>query len=294
MASAADNLWTLCLGTLPAVQPGTVWQSWSLAPEIVLPLAVFALVYGVGWVKSRSSTSEAAMSSGQAAFAAAGILLLVVALVSPLCRLSANLAWTHMVQHLLIVALAPPLVLLGAPERALLLAFGARISPRRLTQEPAPERRRVRQQLAAAFAYGAAIWIWHIPWFYEAALASASIHLVFVASLLVVSLWFWREVISAPAGALGTIGFVLLATLIHTGMLGALLTFSRQVWYSAMTPGALLWGLRPLEDQQLAGLIMWIPMGAIYLIAGLLVLSAHLGDDGQTIKPDATPLARME
>jgi cytochrome c oxidase assembly factor CtaG len=61
-----------------------------------------------------------------------------------------------------------------------------------------------------------------------------------------------------------------------------------------MTPGALLWGLRPLEDQQLAGLIMWIPMGAIYLIAGLLVVSAYLGDDGQTIKPDATPLARME
>jgi cytochrome c oxidase assembly factor CtaG len=149
--------------------------------------------------------------------------------------------------------------------------------------------------LAAAFAYGAAIWIWHITWFYEAALASASIHLVFVASLLFVSFWFWREVISAPAGALGTTGFVLLATLIHTGMLGALLTFSRQVWYPAMTPGALLWGLEPLEDQQLAGLIMWIPMGAIYLIAGLLVVSAHLGDDGQqTIKPHASSIPRME
>jgi cytochrome c oxidase assembly factor CtaG len=277
------------------VRPGHAWQAWSLAPEIVLPLAAFALLYGVGWIKSRSSAAEVPMSGREAAFAAAGILLLAAALISPLCRLSANLAWTHMVQHLLIVALAPPLVLLGAPGRAFLLALGARSSRRHRPPVLPPERRRDGQQLAAALAYGAAIWIWHIPWFYEAALASAAIHLVFAASLLFVSFWFWREVISAPVGALGTTGFVLLATLIHTGMLGALLTFSRQVWYPAMTPGALVWGLQPIEDQQLAGLIMWIPMGAIYLMAGLLVVSAHLRDDGrQTIKPHASPLPRME
>lgn len=284
-AFAAD-LWTLCLGTLPAVHPANIWRAWSLAPEIVLPLVAFAYLYGIGWMKSRR-VPGAPVSALEGGAAAAGILVLAVALISPLCRLSANLAWSHMLQHLAIVALAPPLILLGAPERALRFALRAP-QPQGYTAE-----RRDRQQLTAAFAYGAAIWIWHIPWLYEAALASASMHLLFLTSLLFVSFWFWREVICAPPASVGTTGFILLATLIHTGMLGALLTFSRQVWYPAMTPGALLWGLQPLEDQQLAGLIMWIPMGAIYLFAGLLVVSAHLGDDREQPR-NPPPVLRTE
>lgn len=103
-----------------------------------------------------------------------------------------------------------------------------------------------------------------------------SVHLAFVASLLGASFWFWHLVIRASSQAVGAAALALLATMIHTGMLGALLTFAPRPWYPLMQTGALTWGLLPLEDQQLAGLIMWAPMGVIYLVATLALLRARL------------------
>lgn len=239
-ATETPPLLSLCLSSAPLVRPADLWASWSLAPEIVLPLLAF-----VAW---RIRTARRPLP------ALIALALLAIALVSPLCRLSAVLASAHMVQHALLVTLAPMALALAAP----------RPLPRR---GPLP--------LVTA-AYGAAIWFWHVPAAYEAALADPVIHLVMVGSLLALSEAFWRRVLHAREGAGGTATLALLATMIHTGLLGAVLTFAGAPWYGTMAQGALAWGLDPLADQQLAGLIMWVPMAAIYLGAALVLVGRLL------------------
>ncbi|MEZ5786040.1 MAG: cytochrome c oxidase assembly protein [Xanthobacteraceae bacterium] len=278
----APAIWTLCLATLPAVRPGAVWSAWSLAPEIVLPLAAFVGLYGTGWLRARASARDGSIGTGHGLATGLGGLLLALALVSPLCRLSATLASAHMVQHLILVGLAPPLIVLGAPGPALRLTLSRVISwpPRKACPSGADHAsdRGLFFLIGAAFTYGVAIWAWHSPALYQAALTSESMHLIFVVSLIAVSLWFWRAVLGAACRGIAAPTIVLLVTMIHTGLLGALLTFSPAPWYPLMAAGALTWGLLPLEDQQLAGVIMWAPMGAIYLVAALILIGMRLGE----------------
>lgn len=256
---AAGALMTLCLSGAAAILPGQVWTSWSFAPAIVVPLALA----GAGWIAGRRAV---AIRRGHDVSFAAGIVLLGVALLSPLCRLSAQLASIHMLQHVILVTLAPltiALALRGAFDEARL---------------PSPLRLAIGRPALTGTLYGAAIWFWHLPTTYELALLSAPVHLAMIGSLLAVSLLFWTSVVQAPRDDRRTASaaLTLLTTLVHTGMLGALLTFSRGLWYPAMAPGALTWGLTPLEDQQIAGLIMWVPMGFVYIAAALGIAAARL------------------
>jgi cytochrome c oxidase assembly factor CtaG len=174
-----------------------------------------------------------------------------------------------MVQHLILVALAPPLLIAGAaPMRTLF--WRNRPRPSALVLSPA----------IAAGLYGLAIWFWHIPYFYEVALTSALAHLAMVGSLLAAALLFWSAIFAASRHAehAGMAVLVLLGTLVHTGLLGALLSMSRAVWYPVMSAGSTAWGLSPIEDQQLAGLLMWVPMGLVYLLAALAVVAAALAN----------------
>ena len=98
-----------------------------------------------------------------------------------------------------------------------------------------------------------------------------------LASLLGVSLWFWRTVLDPPSHVFAMPALLLFVTILHTGLLGALLTFSQSIWYPLMAIGAAQWGVAPDQDQQLAGLIMWIPMGSIYLLGALFVMGRSLG-----------------
>jgi cytochrome c oxidase assembly factor CtaG len=169
-----------------------------------------------------------------------------------------------MVQHLILVALATPLIVIGKPERAIRAMIG---TPPHKVIKPQPYGNR--QLFPATLAYGASIWLWHIPLFYQSALTSALIHLIYLYSLLGLSLWFWHCVLFAPSKVLLSVALALLATMIHTGILGALLTFAPSPWYPVLASNSMAWGLLPIEDQQLAGMIMWIPMGLIYLLAAL-------------------------
>ena len=274
-ATGSNMLWSLCLATAPLVRPENFWRAWSFAPATVLPLLVYVGIYAVG-SRRRREHAERSSNRLELAMTGAGVGLLVLALMSPLCRLSTVLASGHMVQHVILVALAPPFLLLGAPRRALEAAFGTH----RWAAMPGSKASRHRPVFAAA-TYGLLIWFWHIPAFYEAALSSTMLHLVFLVSLLAASLWFWSVVVASPREQFGAAALILLATMIHTGLLGALLSLATRPLYPLMSEGALAWGLTPMEDQQLAGLIMWVPMGAIYLIAALTIIGRSLNAERQ-------------
>ncbi len=239
-----DTLTTLCLASRPPVEPGTFWSAWSLAPQVTVPLAATLLLHFVAHpVGARERVSFLA-----------GWLLLVLALVSPLCRLAATTASAHMVQHGILVALAPPLLVLGLP---------AGLWRRWL---PGP--------LAASLLYAAAIWLSHAPRIYEAALLQPSLHLAPLALLLAAGLAFWSGLRAAPSG--GHTALMAFAAMGHTTLLGALLALSPDPWYPLFTDRVETWGITTLEDQQLAGMIMWVPMAGVYLVAALVGLSMML------------------
>ena len=208
----------------------------------------------------RPPPQDTAGRARRLSFAVAGLLLLAAALVSPLCRLAATLVSAHMAQHIVLVALAPPLLALALPVRRRGLAAPARLG------------------LWTAL-YGGAIWLWHLPPVYEAALQGRAAHLLMYGSLLLAAGGFWLSILAAARSGDSQPGLALLAllvTFVHTGLLGALLVFARGLWYPLLAPGARAWALTPLEDQQLAGLIMWIPMGTAYLVAALTVAASRL------------------
>jgi hypothetical protein len=123
-----------------------------------------------------------------------------------------------------------------------------------------------------------ALWIWHAPGLFQAALKSEPIHVLQHLSFLVFALLFWWTLIHGRQGALGYGAAVLyvFTTSLHSGALGGLLTFAAVPWYSAYQGNTALWGITPAEDQQLAGLIMWVPTGALYLCAGLGLFAGWL------------------
>jgi putative membrane protein len=235
---------------------------------------------------ARSTASAAPASSArsigsgwQVAAFVAGLVTLAVALVSPLDSAAAALFSAHMVQHLLLVVVAAPLLVAGRTGRVALMALPGR--PRRQVRSAIARRpvRRVADLLAhplAVWGLGTAVlWVWHLPSPYEAALAHEAVHAVEHLTLLVTALLLWGVVLGGPRRRLSVpiAVLVLFATGLQGAALGAVLVFARSPLYAAHEPTAPLWGLTPLEDQQLAGGLMWVPPGLVYLgvIAALVV-----------------------
>lgn len=262
-----ERLLSLCLATHPVIAPDGLWRDWSLAPVVVLPLALALGSYLCGLRASGAPAWRVACFAG-------GWLVLAGALVSPLCRLAGTLVSAHMVQHALLVAVAPPLLVLGAPLAVMRAAWPG--AARRAGS--AAYARRYALPLPATLCYGLAIWLWHFPPVYSAVLLDAVVHTLAYAVLVALSLLFWSVVLAPGKGGSRLHGVpMLFVTLVHTGVLGALLTFSSNAWYPVLAGGAAAWGLSPLADQQLGGLIMWVPMSATYLAAALALVGASLG-----------------
>jgi putative membrane protein len=278
-SGAFDPLFSLCLASNPPTTPETLWRSWSLAPQVVLPLLLALALYGRGLLVLRASGNVP--PRWRVVCATAGWLVLIVALVSPLCRLAATLVSAHMVQHMLLVAVAPSLLVLAGPLPTMNAALprGWRSAIAAFCTRFSSAWRRPGGPLLAATLYGAAIWAWHAPVIYQAVLLDPALHTLVYAGLIGVSLFFWATVVAAGRDSQSGHGAAILSmltTMMHTGLLGALLTFAQVPWYPVLTVGAGLWGLSPLTDQQLAGLVMWMPMGAIYLIGSLIAAMAWL------------------
>lgn len=212
-----------------------------------------------------------------------GLLAIVIALVSPIDAISEELFSVHMVQHLLLTLVAAPLIVLAAPLVPILVALpvGWRGRLARPFQRRAFRRiwATASYPLAAWLLSAAVLWGWHVPVTYDLALRNQAVHMLEHASFLGAGLLFWwsllRPVGREPTPAAVAVLYVF-TTGVHSSALGALLTFSTNVWYTAHEPHVAGWGMTALEDQQLAGLIMWVPAGAIYLGAALILAARVL------------------
>ncbi|MXQ10664.1 cytochrome c oxidase assembly protein [Microvirga makkahensis] len=263
-------------GTAPH-GPADLWHSWQADPFVSIPLAVSSLLFACGVVRLRRSLGRLPPGFGtsQASCFFAGTLSLVIALLSPLEALSKPLLSAHMVQHILLIAVAPPLLVLGKPEVAWLWALPA--SWRRGMARHRGMRAGLSllspcaRPIPAALIHMATLWIWHSPALFDAALASDRLHWLEHVLFFGTALLFWRAVIKAHSGreAAAAALIACFVTLLQSGLLSALLSFARQALYQ--TPGTAAWGLTALEDQQLAGAIMSLPMCAIYLGSGLVM-----------------------
>jgi putative membrane protein len=263
--------------------PHDLWGAWSLEPVVVLTLALAGWAYLRGlralW---RSAGSGHGISRWEAVAFAAGWVMLLLALVSPLHRLGGVLFAAHMAQHELLMAAAAPLLVLGRPLVPFVWALPLRwrrtvgkwaaVAPVRATWTL------LTLPLVAWTVHAIAIWVWHAPALFEATLRSDLTHTLQHVSFLGTGLLFWWALLRGAPGRLGKPAAVLylFTTTVHTTLLGALLTFSSRPWYPRYASGTAAWGLTPVEDQQLAGLIMWVPAGLAYLAATLAIAASWL------------------
>ena len=259
-----------------------VWGSWGWASGIALPLGLSLILYarGVRTVWRAAGRGHGVRVAEAGAFTL-GWAVLVVALVSPLHRLGETLLSAHMAQHELLMAVAAPLLVLGRP----LVPFLWALPPawRRLAGSWSSGRalragwEAVTHPVAAWTLHALAIWIWHVPSLYQATLGSEAAHAAQHASFLGTGLLFWWTVLRRRGTRIGTPAAVvaLFTTAVHTSLLGALLVVAPRVWYPIYDTTA-AWGLTPLQDQQLAGLLMWVPGGLVYAAAALILLATWL------------------
>jgi cytochrome c oxidase assembly factor CtaG len=195
---------------------------------------------------------------------ASALLALFVALIWPLDVLSDGSLAAHMAQHMLLIAVAAPMLVLSRPTLPLVAGLPAR--GRKAAGTALRWLARVVRPRPAFALHAAAIWLGHAPRVIEWAVAYKWVHVLEHAVLLGTAAAFWWALLRGRAAGAGEASLLTLATLIHTGLLGALLAFAPRTVYPGYT----------LEDQQLAGLIMWVPGGLCYLVAGLALAAAWM------------------
>jgi putative membrane protein len=260
-------------GHLHWTEVGTTW-TWD--PWVTLPLVLSGSLYATGATRLwRRAGIGRGIRVWQAGCFALGWALLVLALVAPLHWLGERLFVAHMVEHEILMAASAPLLIVARPIGAMLWALPQAWRRGLGAIGRVPSFARTWSVLTnapvATILHGAALWVWHIPSLYEAALADPWLHWVQHVSFFGTALLFWRALLQGPRRerAYGASVFYLFVTSLHTGFLGILLAIARRPIYPAQTGAAPEWGLSPLEDQQLAGLVMWIPAGLVYAGAAL-------------------------
>lgn len=251
-------------------------QGWVLDPAIVLPLIAAAVLYWGGSGRSHG------IRPWEARCYWAGWATLVVALVSPLHAMGEVLFSAHMTQHELMMTTAAPLLVLGRPLVPWLWALPP--TWRKAVARPfmTGAFQRVWTVLSRPFhawwLHGAALWVWHIPVLYQATVSSDLTHTLQHLSFLLSALLFWWALLRKTDAQreYGVAAMYVFGTALHSSILGALLTFAPALWYPVYAETTWAWGLTALEDQQLGGLIMWVPAGVVYAVAGLLLMAAWL------------------
>lgn len=258
-----------------SLTPENLWTTWSWEPGVVVSLLVAAILYGAGLRRLWSMDVGVGIRRWEATAFAGGLATAAIALVSPLHALGGSLFSAHMAQHELLIAVSAPLLVLGRPLIPFLWALPRAWRPAVgdfARRSPVSTTWRVLTRPAVAFAlHAVALWVWHLPGPYQATLSSELMHTAQHACFIFTALLFWWTVFAARHSTLGYGGavFYLFATALQTGALGALLTFAPTLWYPAYAATSRPWGLTPLDDQQLGGLVMWIPGSLPYLVAAL-------------------------
>jgi cytochrome c oxidase assembly factor CtaG len=259
--------------------------SWEFDAGVVIPLAISGVLYALGLFRLwRAAGVGRGVRMWEAICFALGWLTLVVALVSPLHPWGSMLFSAHMVQHELLMLVAAPLLVLSRPLVAMLKAVPVRWARRASQWTTARSWRRIWGFIVHPFVawliHAAVLWIWHIPALFDATNGNDFVHALQHSSFVVSALLFWWAVMRERNRAIGygAATLYLFTTAIHSGLLGALITFAPVVWYPSYLHTTMSWGMTPLEDQQIGGLIMWVPACVSYIIAGLALFAAWLRD----------------
>lgn len=214
----------------PAPGPEEFWLRWNFDPLLLTALLLLTIVF----IRARSRHGMVAVG------------VLVLAFVSPLCALSSALFSARVVHHVLLVAVAAPLLACAWPARRAAGAMGA-------------------------FAVSTAVlWGWHLPIAYDLALTHVGVYWVMQITLLSSAVWFWRAVLSPDRTPVEAV-MLLVVGFAQMGMLGAVLTFAPEALYAAHAITPLGWGFTPLGDQQLGGILMWVPAGLPYAVVAVAV-----------------------
>lgn len=253
--------------------------------------AFWILLVGIAWLFLRGLTALRGVTAPWRrllAFAAAFALL--AALVTPAVDEAADALFSaHMAQHMVLILALPILLVYSRAVRYVMMGL-----PRPLRRFAHPLRRRLRSWSkttrlstvpAVAVIFAVVLWSWHLPVLYDAAVANGPLHLVEHVTILVAGLLFWDAVMDSRRGFLPR-SMLVFGTAFHCGLLGALLALAPEVLYRSHLEQALV-PLTPLHDQQLAGLIMWIPMGVAFLATLAVLLARVLGGSTPELASDA-------
>jgi putative membrane protein len=224
----------------PAAFPDELWTRWNVDPLLIAIFAALAIAVG----RSRSSDSRAGWGA---------IVLMLVIFVSPLCALSSALFSVRALHHVLLIAAVAPLLALAFPQR----------------RAGAPS------FVVLVVAHAVILWLWHTPGPYAWGLVSVPAYWLMQISLLGSAWLLWRGIL-APAAQSGLALVALVATIGQMGLLGALIVFAPRPLYTLHVASTAAWGLTPLADQQLAGLLMWVPAILPYLGVGLWIAWSSL------------------
>lgn len=263
------------------------WLAWHFDPLVAINLLLLAVLYGRGLlgIWARSGIGQVVASWRAMAFVI-GVLAVLAALMSPLDTLADDLSWVHMTQHMVLMVVAAPLIIVGSPglvitwslpmrwrkvvwRRLAPFALGSRARPRALVWNP----------LFVWTLHAIVLWIWHLPVLYELALNDPLVHDLEHLTFFLVACLFWRVAIDyrkVPTLNPGLGILYLFTTSLHAMVLGVLMALSPRVWYPVYIGRTELWGLSPLADQQLAGLIMWMPACMVYAIVAAALLASWL------------------
>jgi putative membrane protein len=237
--------------------------SWSLSPVVLASLAAYGLVYGLRWRTARGEGGARAAGWGRAALWATGLAALFAALVSPLDTLGGQFATFHMVQHLLIADLAA-IALTLALTKWILRPATKQIH--RIEKAAGP----FGHPVFGVVAYVGVMWLWHVPALYDAALQSSWVHTLEHLSFAAAGLLYWWHLLSPIRSRLRLAGMgpilYMASTKLLVGFLGVLLAFSPEVLYAYSWEGP-KWGLSPLDDQHVAGLVMALEQSIVMGIA---------------------------
>jgi len=280
-------MWAMLAHGGEPFQPHDLWtgSAWNFDLWILIPLGVTTLIYLLG---IRNLWGHAGIGHGISLRSCisflGGILALILALVTPLDALGHVLFFAHMLQHMSLMLIAAPLLVTGNFSLAWLWAL-PRTGAKKMGRDWNGSRILSRiwavlvRPIMAWCLFTIALWVWHISALYEAALQNEMIHTLEHLTFLVTAMLFWWALIKHTTQNHIHYGMAvpyLFTTMLHSGVLGALITFATEPWYPHYTDLTSAWGLTRLQDQQLAGLIMWVPGGAVFALLTIVYFAVWL------------------
>lgn len=261
--------------------------TWDFAPSILMLILSQAVLYGyLVYIARKDGHWGIDVRTSHIVYFAIGLIIIFIALVSPLDALS-NVALfsAHMVQHILLMLLAPACLLLGTPRYWIRYLYDLPVLKHLLPILTHP--------LVTLIAFNAVMWIWHVPTLYEGALRNPNVHILEHMMFLSAGVLLWLPVIHAvpPKHSLSYPARIayLFACMVSSSILGAIFTFAPTIAFPFYGDTPLAFGLSPITDQELAGLIMWIPGSGIFFVAILIVFAAWLNAEDRKAKTQFPP-----